>query len=176
MGPKAFILSGEQDEGRGWERGRAMAYESLDRITAEKISAVGIPSDEAERLHRGLARILGNHGNSCPETWREISRRLLSPDLPFPFHLMMYYGSYKGYGSVTPPAWIPDKWALWSFCLFLESNERNEKYKENGILLDSRVLLLYLFCSLFNFYSHLLKNIESMIAYLTRFDFALVFW
>ncbi|XP_008782050.1 probable acyl-activating enzyme 17, peroxisomal [Phoenix dactylifera] len=86
-----------------------MAYESLDRITAEKISAVGMPSDEAERLHGELARILRDHGNSGPETWKEISRRLLSPDLPFPFHQMMYYGSYEGYDSDTPPAWIPDK-------------------------------------------------------------------
>ncbi|KAG1326964.1 putative protein CHAPERONE-LIKE PROTEIN OF POR1, chloroplastic [Cocos nucifera] len=86
-----------------------MAYESLDRITAEKISAVGIPSDDAGRLHGELARILQDHGNSGPETWREISRSLLSPDLPFPFHQMMYYGSYKGYDSVTPPAWIPEK-------------------------------------------------------------------
>lgn len=87
-----------------------MEYQPLDLITVDEISAVGVPSDDAERLCSELAAIVAEHGSSGPETWKSISRRLLSPDQPFAVHQMMYYGCYKGYYSDTPPAWIPDRW------------------------------------------------------------------
>ncbi|KAG0475328.1 hypothetical protein HPP92_015014 [Vanilla planifolia] len=85
-----------------------MSYEFLHEITAEKISAAGVQSDEAERLHCGLAAIIGQHGSTGPAAWKAVSKLLLNPKLPFVFHQMMYYGCYKGFGSATPLAWIPE--------------------------------------------------------------------
>ncbi|KAF3329702.1 putative acyl-activating enzyme 17 [Carex littledalei] len=86
---------------------RSMAYQALDKISAEEISAVGVPADEAERLHVALGDIIQKHGTSGPATWREISSRMLTPELPFALHQMMYYGCYRAYASSTPPAWTP---------------------------------------------------------------------
>lgn len=85
-----------------------MAYAALDRIWSEDIAAVGVASDEAEKLRVALREVLRESGSSGPEAWREISKRLLNPNLPFPFHQMLYYGCYKDYDSDTPPAWIPN--------------------------------------------------------------------
>lgn len=85
-----------------------MSYRSLVEITADQISAAGVPSGEAEKLHSELTAILQEQGNSAPAAWKSISRRLLNPNLPFAFHQMMYYGCYKDFGSATPPAWIPE--------------------------------------------------------------------
>ncbi|RRT47543.1 hypothetical protein B296_00037311 [Ensete ventricosum] len=71
-----------------------MAYRALEDIMVEEIGAAGVPPDEAERLHAGLRRILLESGSSGPEAWDAISKRLLSPDFPFPLHQMMYYGCY----------------------------------------------------------------------------------
>ncbi|CAL9057221.1 probable acyl-activating enzyme 17, peroxisomal [Musa acuminata AAA Group] len=86
-----------------------MAYRPLEDITVEEIGAAGVPPDEAERLHACLRRILLETGSSGPEAWDAISKRLLSPDLPFPLHQMMYYGCYVGFDSEPPPAWIPNE-------------------------------------------------------------------
>lgn len=86
---------------------RIMAYQALDKISVEEITAVGVPADEAESLHVELGDIIRKHGISGPATWREISNRMLTPELPFALHQMMYYGCYRAYASSTPPAWIP---------------------------------------------------------------------
>nr|CAD1826672.1 unnamed protein product [Ananas comosus var. bracteatus] len=85
-----------------------MAYAALDRISAEDIAAVGVASDEAEKLRVALREVLREYGSSGPEAWREISKRLLNPNLPFALHQMLYYGCYKDCDSDTPPAWIPN--------------------------------------------------------------------
>ncbi|KAG9448703.1 hypothetical protein H6P81_008668 [Aristolochia fimbriata] len=85
-----------------------MAYEALDRVTVEEISALGVPVQEAERFHSDLQQIIRQHGNATPETWKNISKKLLTPDMPFPLHQMMYYGCYNYSDLSTPPAWIPD--------------------------------------------------------------------
>ncbi|KAJ4730998.1 Acetyl-coenzyme A synthetase [Rhynchospora pubera] len=87
---------------------RSMAYQALDKISSEEISAVGVPADEAEQLHVALGEIIKKHGASGPATWREISSRMLTPEQPFALHQMMYYGCYRTYASSTPPAWIPN--------------------------------------------------------------------
>ncbi|XP_022135246.1 probable acyl-activating enzyme 17, peroxisomal [Momordica charantia] len=84
-----------------------MDYKTLDSITVIDIEALGVASEVAEKLHGLLSEIIRSHGNGTPETWRHISKRVLSPDLPFSFHQMMYYGCYKHYGP-DPPAWIPE--------------------------------------------------------------------
>ena len=84
-----------------------MAYKSLDSITASDIAALGIAPEVAERLHRRLAEVLRNYGPATPDTWRYVSTNILSPDLPFSFHQMIYYGCYKDFGP-DPPAWMPD--------------------------------------------------------------------
>lgn len=84
-------------------------HRSLKEITSEHISAVGLPSDEAQAIHRDLQQILLQHGSSAADTWKLISKKLLNPNQPFVFHQMMYYGCYKDYCSDTPPAWFPDK-------------------------------------------------------------------
>lgn len=82
-------------------------YKSLDCITAADIAALGILNEAADQLHRQLAGIIENYGAGTPETWRNISKHLLTPELPFSFHQMMYYGCYKHFGP-DPPAWLPD--------------------------------------------------------------------
>ncbi|XP_058112317.1 probable acyl-activating enzyme 17, peroxisomal [Magnolia sinica] len=91
-----------------------MAFQPLDRITVAEISAVGIPIEDAEKLHQDLTQILRNYGTNTGETWKNISKHLLKPNHPFSLHQMMYYGCYhsnttsNGSDSPPPPAWIPD--------------------------------------------------------------------
>lgn len=101
-------LATETDRISGRETSETMAYKALDHITVSDIEAVGIPPEEAEKLHIHLSQILRNHGAATPETWKNISKSLLNPNLPFPLHQMMYYGCYKDTNLDTPPAWIPD--------------------------------------------------------------------
>ncbi|EYU38156.1 hypothetical protein ABFS82_04G140800 [Erythranthe guttata] len=82
-------------------------YKSLDCIAASDIAALGIPFVTADELHRRLAGIIQNHGAGNPQSWNIISKQLLTPELPFSFHQMMYYGCYKHFGP-DPPAWLPD--------------------------------------------------------------------
>ncbi|KAL8474799.1 hypothetical protein ACS0TY_031292 [Phlomoides rotata] len=82
-------------------------YKSLDSITSSDIAALGIPNEKADELHRHLAGIIENCGAGTPQTWHKISKNLLSPELPFSLHQMMYYACYKYFGS-DPPAWSPD--------------------------------------------------------------------
>ncbi|KAH7528835.1 hypothetical protein FEM48_Zijuj05G0114900 [Ziziphus jujuba var. spinosa] len=84
-----------------------MAHKSLDGISASDIEALGIEPEVAKSLHGRLTKIIRNYGTATPDTWSNISRHILSPDLPFSFHQMMYYGCYKDFGP-DPPAWIPD--------------------------------------------------------------------
>lgn len=87
-----------------------MAYKSLNSITRSDIEALGISGDVSEKLLKDLDEII--HGSSMPpETWIQISRRILHPNLPFSFHQMMYYGCYKDFGP-DPPAWLPDPYEL----------------------------------------------------------------
>ncbi|KAK2983436.1 hypothetical protein RJ640_024690 [Escallonia rubra] len=82
-------------------------YKGLDCIAVSDITGLGIPSDTADRLHESLTEIVGNYGAATQEAWQRISTQVLSPDLPFSFHQMMYYGCYKDFGP-DPPAWLPD--------------------------------------------------------------------
>ncbi|XP_062116885.1 hexanoyl-CoA synthase isoform X3 [Humulus lupulus] len=84
-----------------------MAYKSLDPVTSSDIAALGISVELAESLHGRLAEVFRNHGSATPDTWRNISSHILSPDLPFSLHQMLYYSCYKDFGP-DPPAWIPD--------------------------------------------------------------------
>ena len=79
-----------------------MGYKALDRITRLDIEEeVGIvaAAGVAERIHERLTEIVRNYGADTPDMWRSICEHVLSPDLPFSFHQMMYYGSYNGYGT-----------------------------------------------------------------------------
>ncbi|KAL0462432.1 UNVERIFIED_CONTAM: putative acyl-activating enzyme 17, peroxisomal [Sesamum latifolium] len=82
-------------------------YKSLDCITTADIAALGIPYENADELRRQLAGIIQSCGAGTPQTWHNIAKHLLTPELPFSFHQMMYYGCYKYYGP-DPPAWSPD--------------------------------------------------------------------
>lgn len=82
-------------------------YKSLDSVTVADVEALGIPSELAGKLHDKLTRIVRNYGSATPQTWHDISKQLLTPNLPFSFHQMMYYGCYKDFGP-DPPAWLPD--------------------------------------------------------------------
>lgn len=84
-----------------------MVYKSLDSIDSSDIVELGIPSETATQLHQELTQIIQSYGPATPQTWNQISTRLLNPDLPFSFHQMMYYGCYKDFGP-DPPAWLPD--------------------------------------------------------------------
>lgn len=92
----------------GVRQKEGMAFRSLDEITAEQISATGVSPGEAERLYGELTKIIKKEGKSGASAWKIISRNLLSPNIPFAFHQMMYYGCYKDFVSTTPPAWIPE--------------------------------------------------------------------
>lgn len=84
-----------------------MAFKSLDSICLSDIIELGIAPETATQLHQELIQIIQNYGPSTPQTWKQISTRLLNPDLPFSFHQMMYYGCYKDFGP-DPPAWLPN--------------------------------------------------------------------
>ncbi|KAJ9560170.1 hypothetical protein OSB04_005330 [Centaurea solstitialis] len=84
-----------------------MAYKSLDSITLSDILDLAIPPETAAKLHQDLTQIIHTYGPNTPQTWMQISTRILNPDLPFSFHQMMYYGCYLDFGS-DPPAWLPD--------------------------------------------------------------------
>ncbi|XP_019081975.1 hexanoyl-CoA synthase isoform X2 [Vitis vinifera] len=84
-----------------------MAGKTLDSITSQDIAALGIPSEEAEKLHQTLLQIITSCGAATPQTWSRISKELLNPDLPYSLHQMMYYGCYSHFGP-DPPAWLPD--------------------------------------------------------------------
>ncbi|XP_004299255.1 PREDICTED: probable acyl-activating enzyme 17, peroxisomal [Fragaria vesca subsp. vesca] len=84
-----------------------MAHKSLDTVTIANIESLGIEPELANRLHGSLAKIIADHGAASQDTWRNITGHVLSPDLPFSFHQMMYYGCYKDFGP-DPPAWLPD--------------------------------------------------------------------
>lgn len=84
-----------------------MSYKSLDSITVAEIQALGISSDVARKVHREVAEIVSKYGAGTPDTWSQISKQVLTPDLPFQLHQMLYYGCYTDFGP-DPPAWIPD--------------------------------------------------------------------
>lgn len=85
----------------------AQSYKALDFITVSDIISSGIAKEAAEELYRKLSEIIHHYGAATPQTWQHISKDLLSPELPFPFHQMMYHGCYKDFGA-DPPAWLPD--------------------------------------------------------------------
>ncbi|KAL3512319.1 hypothetical protein ACH5RR_025036 [Cinchona calisaya] len=101
----------------------ALIYNNLDSIAIADIASLGIPQEEAEKLHEKLSEIIGIYGAANPQTWQHISKHLLNPDLPFSFHQMMYHGCYKEFGT-DPPAWSPDP--------------KNAKVTNVGQLLESR--------------------------------------
>jgi len=82
-------------------------YKSLDSVVASDFIALGITSEVAETLHGRLAEIVCNYGAATPQTWINIANHILSPDLPFSLHQMLFYGCYKDFGP-APPAWITD--------------------------------------------------------------------
>ncbi|KAL6549377.1 putative acyl-activating enzyme 17, peroxisomal [Orobanche hederae] len=82
-------------------------HKTLDCITIGDIAALGIAHEKADELHSQLRQIIQNWGSGTPQTWHNISKHLLTPDLPFSIHQMMYYGCYKHYGP-DPPAWLAD--------------------------------------------------------------------
>lgn len=86
-------------------------YKSLDCITVADISALGIPIEVADLIHGKLAGIIRDCGAGTPQTWQMICKQVLSPELPFSFHQMMYYGCYKEFGP-DPFAWIPDSYVV----------------------------------------------------------------
>ncbi|CAN6448684.1 unnamed protein product [Victoria cruziana] len=89
-----------------------MGIQSLQEISVSAIEELRIPSSDAVVLHEKLGKILRECGDSRVLAWKQISRNMLEPSLPFFFHQMMYYGCYKGWDSSKkgpPPAWIPDE-------------------------------------------------------------------
>lgn len=90
-------------------------YQPLRSVTVEDIQALqGISTTAAAaQLHRKLTEIVAKYGADATNTWRHISQYLLTPDLPFAFHQMMYYGCYFDYGP-DPPAWLPDPLVFFS--------------------------------------------------------------
>ncbi|KAM3380901.1 putative acyl-activating enzyme 17, peroxisomal isoform X1 [Capsicum galapagoense] len=83
-------------------------HQPLHSITINDIEAVqGISAASAAQLHRKLTEILATYGADATMTWQHISQNLLTPELPFAFHQMMYYGCYFDYG-LDPPVWLPD--------------------------------------------------------------------
>ncbi|GJX88108.1 probable acyl-activating enzyme 17, peroxisomal [Tanacetum coccineum] len=84
-----------------------VTYKTLDTVEVSDIVNVGVSPETASQLHKKVDEIIKKYGSGCPETWKEISTRVLNPDLPFGFHQMMFYGCYKDFGP-DPIAWLPD--------------------------------------------------------------------
>ncbi|XP_017973745.1 PREDICTED: probable acyl-activating enzyme 17, peroxisomal [Theobroma cacao] len=111
-----------------------MVYKSLDSVTVKDIEASGISSQLAEEIHRKVTEIVDGYGAATPESWNRISKHVLTPNLPFSLHQMMYYGCYKDFGP-DPPAWMPDpESALLTYVgLLLEKHGKEflgSKYKD----------------------------------------------
>ncbi|ERN05891.1 probable acyl-activating enzyme 17, peroxisomal isoform X1 [Amborella trichopoda] len=86
-----------------------MAPLPLETVTVEQIRELDIPRDEAEKFYQKVQQILSDHGSCRVKTWDNISKHLLSPELPFALHHMMYYGCYSEWDATQlgpPPAWI----------------------------------------------------------------------
>lgn len=85
-----------------------MSYKGLDSITSSDIAAIGgVSTEVAQGIYEKLTQIIRNYGSATPEAWLSISTSVLSPELPFSVHQMMYYGCFKDFGP-DPPVWIPD--------------------------------------------------------------------
>ncbi|CAM8982222.1 unnamed protein product [Rhodiola kirilowii] len=84
------------------------SYKSLNDVGVSDIQAAGVPVSAAEKFCAQLAKIVSECGTGGVDTWMRISDRILTPELPFAVHQMMYYGCYKDFGH-DPPVWLPDR-------------------------------------------------------------------
>lgn len=80
------------------------------RLDLSVETLVGLGSDEetASAIVRSLSSIPADA--SAPETWRHISRRILSPRVPFTVHRYLFRSVYREWGADQgpPPAWLPE--------------------------------------------------------------------
>jgi len=76
-------------------------------LTLERLEELGMSAAQARALAARLAAV--DVGSSPQETWSQISRTLLPPDVPFPVHLALYHRVFAAWDeSVSPrPAWTP---------------------------------------------------------------------
>ena len=51
----------------------------------------------------------GNLPTLSPQVWREVSKAVLRPDLPFALHKLLFEAAYAGWRAERgpPPAWVP---------------------------------------------------------------------
>lgn len=84
------------------------SYKPLNDVVPADFVASGLPLPAAVKLTADLSKIITECGGEKVETWRTISERILTPDVPFAVHQIMFYGCYRDFGD-DPPVWVPDR-------------------------------------------------------------------
>jgi len=76
-------------------------------ISIETLRGLGLDGDAAGALSENLRAVPS--GAPAPDTWRLVSRTVLSPDVPFAVHLHLYKLIFSGWdwSNGPPPAWTP---------------------------------------------------------------------
>ena len=78
-------------------------------VSAETLIGLGLDGQNAAAMARRLEALAAADGE--PETWRTVSRTLLTPDIPFAVHLHLYKSIFAGWdwSQGPPPAWTPSE-------------------------------------------------------------------
>ncbi|KAF4398802.1 hypothetical protein G4B88_028165 [Cannabis sativa] len=116
-------------------------YKSLDSVVASDFIALGITPEVAETLHGRLAEIVCNYGAATPQTWINIANHILSPDLPFSLHQMLFYVKSTNMGALLEKRGkeflgVKYKDPISSFSHFQEFSVRNPEVYWRTLLMD----------------------------------------
>jgi acetyl-CoA synthetase len=78
-------------------------------LSVEDLCETGVPVGVAKDIRKLLIN-LPAHDNPA-ETWRDVSHNILSPDMPFSLHRLLYDTIYKEWDHAQgpPPSWLPTK-------------------------------------------------------------------
>lgn len=83
---------------------------SIEFVKEDDIVNAGLAQPDARLFYDHLRIIIGETGDSPPQTWQKISQELLRPEHPYHLHQLMYYSTYRTWDIATqgpPIAWIP---------------------------------------------------------------------
>ena len=99
-------------------------------ITTELITA-GLSKEEAEKLASDVTKILSSDSLSS-EKWRQISKQLLNPQIPFPVHQLLFKKTYQD--SKEPNfIWIPSQQEIEQTNLYKYMQSQGKKYDHKYI-------------------------------------------
>lgn len=78
-------------------------------IELDQLTALNIDADKAKALQDSINRHLSK-AKSSEEAWSLVSKQVLTPDLPFALHLLLFHLIYPEWPNQmeNAPAWFPD--------------------------------------------------------------------